>query len=135
MEAIAQFLHKSLPKYLERMPFPDSISDIAEMSGQDWMRLLPFLGIVSFLTYATVRVFIPNQSSTAEDPRSKWVNEDIQKDCPKVADVMNIEDLGNKTAYCRCWKSKKFPYCDGSHTAHNKATGDNVGPVVLKRDG
>ena len=27
----------------------------------------------------------------------------------------------------------KFPRCDGSHTKHNKETGDNVGPLVLKR--
>ena len=24
-----------------------------------------------------------------------------------------------------------MPYCDGSHREHNKATGDNVGPVVV----
>jgi len=29
--------------------------------------------------------------------------------------------------------SYQFPRCDGSHTQHNKETGDNVGPVVLKR--
>ena len=27
----------------------------------------------------------------------------------------------------------KFPRCDGSHTKYNKETGDNVGPLVLKR--
>lgn len=27
----------------------------------------------------------------------------------------------------------QFPYCDGSHNQHNKETGDNVGPVVIKR--
>ena len=33
----------------------------------------------------------------------------------------------------RCWKSKKFPYCDGSHAKHNSLTGDNVGPLIIKK--
>ena len=35
--------------------------------------------------------------------------------------------------FCRCWKSKKFPYCDGSHAKHNEETGDNTGPLIVKR--
>jgi CDGSH-type Zn-finger protein len=33
---------------------------------------------------------------------------------------------------CRCWRSTKFPLCDGAHVAHNKATGDNVGPCLVE---
>lgn len=33
--------------------------------------------------------------------------------------------------YCRCWKSDTFPLCDGAHVAHNKDTGDNVGPLIV----
>lgn len=29
----------------------------------------------------------------------------------------------------------QFPLCDGTHNKHNTETGDNVGPVVLKRRG
>lgn len=36
--------------------------------------------------------------------------------------------------YCRCWKSETFPLCDGAHVAHNKETGDNVGPLILSAD-
>lgn len=36
-----------------------------------------------------------------------------------------------KVCYCRCWKSKKFPYCDGSHREYNAETGDNLGPMVI----
>jgi CDGSH-type Zn-finger protein len=35
---------------------------------------------------------------------------------------------------CRCYKSAKFPYCDGSHVKHNEETGDNIAPVVLVGD-
>ncbi|KAL4640100.1 CDGSH iron-sulfur domain-containing protein 1 [Arapaima gigas] len=61
------------------------------------------------------------------------VNLDLQKDNPKVVHAFDIEDLGDKAVYCRCWRSKKFPLCDGSHTKHNEETGDNVGPLIIKR--
>lgn len=38
---------------------------------------------------------------------------------------------GKIAPVCRCWQSKKFPLCDGSHNAFNKATGSNVGPLVV----
>lgn len=27
----------------------------------------------------------------------------------------------------------QFPYCDGSHNAHNDTTGDNVGPLIVNK--
>jgi len=38
---------------------------------------------------------------------------------------------GERMALCRCWQSKTFPYCDGSHRAYNQATGDQLGPVIV----
>mmetsp|Transcript_27739 Transcript_27739/g.60663 ORF Transcript_27739/g.60663 Transcript_27739/m.60663 type:complete len:146 (+) Transcript_27739:72-509(+) len=35
---------------------------------------------------------------------------------------------------CRCWQSKKFPYCDDTHKALVQA-GDPVGPYVAKIQG
>jgi len=32
----------------------------------------------------------------------------------------------------RCWRSKTFPFCDGSHAKFNEASGDNTGPLVFK---
>uniref|UniRef100_A0AC34GSR2 CDGSH iron-sulfur domain-containing protein 2 homologue n=1 Tax=Panagrolaimus sp. ES5 TaxID=591445 RepID=A0AC34GSR2_9BILA len=60
-------------------------------------------------------------------------NRDIKLSTDKVVDTVDIEEIGEKKAFCRCWKSKKFPYCDGSHTAHNRETGDNVGPLIVKK--
>mmetsp|Transcript_23717 Transcript_23717/g.73879 ORF Transcript_23717/g.73879 Transcript_23717/m.73879 type:complete len:100 (-) Transcript_23717:111-410(-) len=66
------------------------------------------------------------------------INPCIKKDCDKCVDtcaVPDVEELNKpegKVVFCRCWRSKKFPYCDGSHAAHNKLTGDNVGPLIIK---
>ncbi len=40
--------------------------------------------------------------------------------------------VGKAVAFCRCWQSEKFPYCDGTHRRVNAETGDNVGPVVVR---
>ena len=44
---------------------------------------------------------------------------------------MDSVDVGSKKVYCRCWQSGTFPLCDGKHMAHNKETGDNVGPLIV----
>ncbi|HEY81315.1 MAG TPA: CDGSH iron-sulfur domain-containing protein [Anaerolineae bacterium] len=46
----------------------------------------------------------------------------------------HTEDVpaGKTVAFCRCWQSEKFPYCDGAHRKVNAETGDHVGPVVVK---
>lgn len=38
---------------------------------------------------------------------------------------------GTTVAFCRCWQSGKFPYCDGTHKKVNAETNDKVGPVVV----
>ncbi|OTF78565.1 hypothetical protein BLA29_006235 [Euroglyphus maynei] len=41
------------------------------------------------------------------------------------------ESSKKKISYCRCWKSTKFPLCDGEHKCHNRENDDNVGPLNL----
>ena len=39
---------------------------------------------------------------------------------------------GKTVAFCRCWQSAQFPYCDGTHKQMNAQTGDTVGPMIVK---
>ena len=65
------------------------------------------------------------------------INHAIKKEDKVVKEVMEISEVFNgdkkMVAFCRCWKSAKFPFCDGSHNQHNRETCDNVGPIVVKR--
>lgn len=71
-------------------------------SGQEWMSLVPFVGTVSIIVYVTVLAFRPPTK-----PKDVAVNMKIQKESPKVVNMVDIEDLGDKISYCRCWRSKK----------------------------
>lgn len=128
MEVISTLIKVTIPNYLKNLPVPSSVMGIAKLSGSDWLSLLPFIGMLSLISYVTYQAF---RSKPA--PKDSRVNLKIQKECSKVVNMVDIEELGDKVSYCRCWRSKKFPICDGTHNKHNEETGDNVGPLVLKR--
>ncbi|KAG1962267.1 CDGSH iron-sulfur domain-containing protein [Pimephales promelas] len=52
-------------------------------------------------TYLLTRYF-----SSQSSPASR-VNLTVKKDSPKVVHSFDMEDIGNKAVYCRCWRSKK----------------------------
>lgn len=69
----------------------------------EWLRLLPFLGVLALLGYLAIRPFI----SRKKQQKDSLINLKIQKENPKVVNEINIEDLQfTKAAYCRCWRSK-----------------------------
>jgi len=69
------------------------------------------------------------------------VNPSIEKDSPKVGHMVTITDMEDlmkssgkdKVSYCRCWRSEKFPYCDGSHNKYNEKCKDNTGPLTIMK--
>ncbi|KAJ8022522.1 CDGSH iron-sulfur domain-containing protein 2-like B [Holothuria leucospilota] len=98
------------------------------MEGRDYLRIIPLAGAVGAAVFVAVY-------GALKLSRSGQVNHKYPtpKDQEKVKHVLDVEDLGDRTPFCRCWKSEKFPYCDGAHNEHNKTTGDNVGPIVMNR--
>ncbi|XP_015479132.1 CDGSH iron-sulfur domain-containing protein 2 [Parus major] len=126
---LARIVKVQLPAYLKRLPLPESVGGFIRLTVSEWLRLLPFLGVLALLGYLAVRPFLPKK----KQQKDSLINLKIQKENPKVVNEINIEDLCLTKAYCRCWRSKTFPVCDGSHNKHNELTGDNVGPLILKK--
>lgn len=46
------------------------------------------------------------QFSVQKSPKTV-LNPDIEKEKEKVVHSFDIEDIGEKAAFCRCWRSKK----------------------------
>ncbi len=46
-------------------------------------------------------------------------------------EVVLLKD--QKVAICRCWQSKKFPFCDGAHARYNINLADDkkIGPMIV----
>jgi len=142
MAAVSHVVKVSLPNYLQELPIPDSILGWFHLGVGDWARILPFGVVVGGLSYLSLKGLCstPGIGPVLQDKLKKvpgfqgqHLNTTIQKECPKVAHSVDMEDLGQKGVFCRCWKSNKFPYCDGSHVKHNAETGDNVGPLIVKK--
>ncbi|GAB6019632.1 hypothetical protein CHUAL_001194 [Chamberlinius hualienensis] len=125
MESLSNTVKIHVPNYLSSLPIPNSVGQIFKTSAKEWLRLLPLIGTVSFISWVTFTRFFPRNKHA--------VNPNFQKESDKVVHCFDIEDLGAKVSLCRCWRSQKFPYCDGTHNEYNTKTGDNVGPVVIKK--
>ncbi|XP_041917993.1 CDGSH iron-sulfur domain-containing protein 1 isoform X1 [Alosa pseudoharengus] len=112
---------------LPTLPSPAGTSGF-RVSKEQLTTIVPVAVAAVVGTYLVSRYF----SGSSSCSKGK-VNLTLNKDSPKVVHSFDMEDIGSKAVYCRCWRSKKFPYCDGSHTKHNEETGDNVGPLIIKK--
>jgi len=115
-------------------------SKMIEQALVDPMFLWSFIGLlisILFLNYG----FNNNKKPVEQELKGKGhVNDKVKKDEAKVVDTVDCNEIeklvqfkDGKVVMCRCWKSDTFPYCDGAHVKHNKETGDNVGPLIIKK--
>eukprot|EP01064_Diplonema_japonicum_P033144 TRINITY_DN6468_c1_g1_i1.p1 TRINITY_DN6468_c1_g1~~TRINITY_DN6468_c1_g1_i1.p1 ORF type:complete len:135 (+),score=43.41 TRINITY_DN6468_c1_g1_i1:52-456(+) len=129
---VYEFVKVKVPQYLADLPLSKTTEELSKMNPDEMI----FLGSV---TVTALFILLGLWSMVPGGARvSKRINNKIQLDKDKVADTIPIPEAmatagKDQLVMCRCWKSKNFPYCDGSHNAHNKATGDNVGPLIIKK--
>ncbi len=59
---------------------------------------------------------LKNENSELREDKDKRcrINEQIRLNEGKVVDEINVGDIENSAYLCRCWKSSKWPYCDGN---------------------
>ena len=72
---------------------------------KEWIALTPLGLLLAGSGYLTYR-HLTSQASQPEEKKPK-VNLTIKKDQAKVVDTVDIEDIGEKKVFCRCWRSKK----------------------------
>lgn len=70
--------------------------------------LVEWIAAVSLAAGAAAVGYLAYKKFLSKDKCCKaMVNLHIQKDNPKVVHAFDMEDLGDKAVYCRCWRSKK----------------------------
>lgn len=121
---VAWLLQDGVADYLKSLPIPRSFGDIKELSLKDYLHLTFFFGATGAAAYYLgQKVSTPHRQNTT-----------IKLASDKVVDTFKTEGIDGKAVYCRCWKSAKFPYCDGAHNKYNKETGDNLGPLIISKE-
>lgn len=69
----------------------------------EWVSLISFggvSGLIGYSVYTTARLHYSSY-------KGNQVNESVKKDVAKVVDTIDVEDIGKKAVFCRCWRSKK----------------------------
>ncbi|EGD81786.1 hypothetical protein PTSG_02499 [Salpingoeca rosetta] len=119
MEVFQVYIKQQLPQYLASLPIPATLDGYLELTQEEWLQIAPLFSLIfSMILLISIQFFVGAPSSSALNTAGHEAKE--------------VRKLQKKTAFCRCWQSKKFPLCDGSHHEHNKRTGDNLGPIVVE---
>lgn len=79
----------------------------------EWIAAVTFAAGTAVLGYLAYKKFYAKENRT-----KAMVNLQIQKDNPKVVHAFDMEDLGDKAVYCRCWRSKKVGAVPVWHFIH-----------------
>ncbi|KAI0983962.1 hypothetical protein GJ496_011339 [Pomphorhynchus laevis] len=136
MNYISNAITKDIPDYLRNLPLPTSLIGFLDLTLTQWFELLPLFTSIVSISYFTYRDVI-SRVRPSKDPVERIINEYIKKDEAKVVNKVDMKSLAESfetkqtVAFCRCWRSETFPYCDGAHNLLNAELGENVGPLVI----
>lgn len=76
------------------------------LSVKDWLALIPPTALLAGAGYTLYLAYCP----AARKPPSSRCNNKIRMHEAKVVDMVDVEDIAEKAAFCRCWKSKNVSY-------------------------
>lgn len=62
--------------------------------------------VVAGLGYTAYLAYCPAARASCAAKNSGRCNNHIRKNEPKVVDMIDVEDIAEKAAFCRCWKTK-----------------------------
>jgi len=62
--------------------------------------------VVAGIGYTSYLAFCPAARANCAAKSSGRCNNQIRKHEPKVVDMIDVEDIAEKAAFCRCWKTK-----------------------------
>ena len=92
--------------------------------------MLAFVNVMVLIVEGFIPRTIGAVNSNENISKASRINNDIELNKDKVVTTMSLKP-GDNIVLCRCWRSSKFPYCDGKHIQHNKENQDNIGPCIV----
>lgn len=77
---------------------------------KDWISLVPPTALTAGVVYVAYLAFCPIAQCPGRARPTKKVNQKIRMNDAKVVDMIDVEDIAEKAAFCRCWNTKNWPY-------------------------
>lgn len=87
----------------------------------DYIHLIGFTTVFGGIVYTLTVPFFEAELRETFDKHPKTVD----------SEALDASDVHGLERFCRCLKSKQFPYCDGSHVQHNLKNKNKIYPLVL----
>lgn len=96
MEAFQVYITQQLPQYLASLPIPNTVDGYLELAVEEWLQLAPlFFMMFSVILLITLQFAIGNPAPSKLNKNGLTAKE--------------VRKHQGKTAFCRCWQSKKVP--------------------------
>ena len=94
MEVFNIYITQQLPQYLSSLPIPETLDGYFELSGEEWLQIAPLFSLIfSLILLISIQFFVGAPSSAVLNTEGHEAKE--------------VRKLQKKTAFCRCWQSKK----------------------------